>query len=163
MEQAARTYGRAAHGAIAVLVVFAASFIGNAATMPNIPTWYAELQKPWFTPPNWLFGPVWSLLYTGLIIAFYRILRQDPQTPGRSRAILVFCAQIALNALWSIAFFGLRSPALGLVVIVFLWLSIVANMVAFRRIDRPSSWAFPPYLAWVTFAAALNVAIFALN
>jgi len=163
MEQASRTYGRAAHGAIAVLVVFAASFIGNAATMPNIPTWYADLQKPWFTPPNWLFGPVWSLLYTGLIIAFYRILRQDPQTPGRRRAILVFCAQIALNALWSIAFFGLRSPALGLVVIVFLWLSIVANMMAFRRIDRPSSWAFPPYLAWVTFAAALNVAIFALN
>jgi tryptophan-rich sensory protein len=126
---------------VAVLVVFASSFIGNAATMPNIPTWYAELQKPWFTPPNWLFGPVWSLLYTGLIIAFYRILRHDCRTQGRRRAIMVFCVQIALNALWSISFFGLRSPALGLVVIVFLWLSIVANIIKAGHHQRlMASW-----------------------
>lgn len=148
---------------MAIGVVFAASFIGNAATMPNIPTWYAEIQKPWFTPPNWLFGPVWTLLFTGLIVAFYRILRLDPLTPGRGRAIIIFIAQIACNALWSIAFFGMRSPGLGLVVIVFLWSSIVANMIAFRRLDRLSSWIFPPYLAWVTFAGALNLAIFMMN
>jgi tryptophan-rich sensory protein len=71
--------------------------------------------------------------------------------------------QIACNALWSIAFFGMRSPGLGLVVIVFLWSSIVANMIAFRRLDRLSSWAFPPYLAWVSFAGALNLAIFMMN
>jgi tryptophan-rich sensory protein len=163
MEEATRSYGRAAHAAMAVGVVFAASFIGNAATMPNIPTWYAEIQKPWFTPPNWLFGPVWTLLFTGLIVAFYRILRLDPLTPGRGRAIIIFIAQIACNALWSIAFFGMRSPGLGLVVIVFLWSSIVANMIAFRRLDRLSSWIFPPYLAWVTFAGALNLAIFMMN
>jgi tryptophan-rich sensory protein len=163
MEEATRSYGRAAHAAMAIGVVFAASFIGNAATMPNIPTWYAEIQKPWFTPPNWLFGPVWTLLFTGLIVAFYRILRLDPQTPGRGRAIIIFIAQIACNALWSIAFFGMRSPGLGLVVIVFLWSSIVANMIAFRRLDRLSSWIFPPYLAWVTFAGALNLAIFMMN
>ena len=163
MEEATRSYGRAAHAAMAIGVVFAASFIGNAATMPNIPTWYAEIQKPWFTPPNWLFGPVWTLLFTGLIVAFYRILRLDPLTPGRRRAIIIFIAQIAFNALWSIAFFGMRSPGLGLVVIVFLWSSIVANMIAFRRLDRLSSWIFPPYLAWVTFAGALNLAIFMMN
>ena len=163
MEEATRSYGRAAHAAMAISVVFAASFIGNAATMPNIPTWYAEIQKPWFTPPNWLFGPVWTLLFTGLIVAFYRILRLDPQTPGRRRAILIFIVQITCNALWSIAFFGMRSPGLGLVVIVFLWSSIVANMIAFRRLDRLSFWAFPPYLAWVTFAGALNLAIYLIN
>jgi tryptophan-rich sensory protein len=163
MEEATRSYGRAAHAAMAIGVVFAASLIGNAATMPNIPTWYAEIQKPWFTPPNWLFGPVWTLLFTGLIVAFYRILRLDPLTPGRRRAIIIFIAQIAFNALWSIAFFGMRSPGLGLVVIVFLWSSIVANMIAFRRLDRLSFWAFPPYLAWVTFAGALNLAIYQIN
>ena len=163
MEEATRSYGRAAHAAMAISVVFAASFIGNAATMPNIPTWYAEIQKPWFTPPNWLFGPVWTLLFTGLIVAFYRILRLDPQTPERGRAIIIFVVQITFNALWSIAFFGMRSPGLGLVVIVFLWSSIVANMIAFRRLDRLSFWAFPPYLAWVTFAGALNLAIYLIN
>jgi translocator protein len=163
MEEGPRSYGRAAHAAMAIGVVFTASFIGNAATMPNIPTWYAEIQKPWFTPPNWLFGPVWTLLFTALIVAFYRILRLDPQTPGRGRAIMIFVVQIACNALWSIAFFGMRSPGLGLVVIVFLWSSIVANMIAFRRLDRLSSWAFPPYLAWVSFAGALNLAIFMMN
>ena len=163
MEEATRSYGRAAHAAMAISVVFAASFIGNAATMPNIPTWYAEIQKPWFTPPNWLFGPVWTLLFTGLIVAFYRILRLDPQTPGRRRAILIFIVQITCNALWSIAFFGMRSPGLGLVVIVFLWSSIMANMIAFRRLDRLSFWAFPPYLAWVTFAGILNLAIYQIN
>ena len=163
MEQVSRSYGRAAHAAIAIGVVFAASFIGNAATMPNIPTWYAQIQKPWFTPPNWLFGPVWTLLFTALIVAFYRILRLDPLTPGRRRAIIIFVIQIVCNALWSIAFFGMRSPGLGLVVIVFLWSSIVANMIAFRRLDRLSSWAFPPYLAWVSFAGALNLAIYLMN
>jgi tryptophan-rich sensory protein len=163
MEEGTRSYGRAVHAAIAICVVFTASFIGNAATMPNIPTWYAEIQKPWFTPPNWLFGPVWTLLFTALIVAFYRILRLDPQTPGRRRAIIIFVVQIGLNALWSIAFFGMRSPAFGLVVIVFLWLSIVANMIVFRRLDKLSSWPFPPYLAWVTFAGALNLAIFLMN
>jgi tryptophan-rich sensory protein len=163
MEAVTQSYGRAAHAAIAICVVFAASFIGNAATMPNIPTWYAEIQKPWFTPPNWLFGPVWTLLFTALIVAFYRILRVDPQTPGRRRAIIIFVVQIAFNALWSIAFFGMRSPGLGLVVIVFLWSSILANMIAFRRLDRLSSWAFPPYLAWVSFAGALNLAIYMMN
>ena len=163
MEQVSRSYGWAAHAAIAICVVFAASFIGNAATMPNIPTWYAEIQKPWFTPPNGLFGPVWTLLFTALIVAFYRILRIDPQTPGRGRAIIIFIVQIAFNSLWSIAFFGMRSPGLGLLVIVFLWSSILANMIVFRRLDKLSSWPFPPYLAWVTFAGALNLAIFLMN
>ena len=163
MDSPSRNYGRATHALIAALVVFAASFIGTRATIPNIPIWYADLQKPWFTPPNWLFGPVWTLLYLALAYGFYRILRKDPAMLGRRRAIMIFIAQITLNALWSVVFFGLRNPALGLGVIVLLWLSIMANMIAFWKLDQIAAWPFAPYLAWVTFAGALNVAIFLLN
>lgn len=163
MEQDKRTYGWRVHAVIAAATVIVASLVGNLATTPNIPTWYDPLPKPWFTPPNWVFGPVWTVLYALLAWSFYRILRKDPQTPGRSRAIMIFIAQIALNTLWSIVFFGLRSPALGLVVIAPLWASIILNAIAFRRVDPLSAWSFAPYLAWVSFAAILNAAIHQLN
>ncbi len=163
MDSSSRSYGWASHALIAALVVVTASFIGTRATIPNIPIWYAGLQKPPFTPPNWLFGPVWTLIYAALALSFYRILRKDPGAPGRSRAIIAFMVQITLNALWSVSFFGLHSPALGLVVIALLWLSIVANMIAFWTLDHIAAWPFAPYLAWVTFAGALNVAIVMLN
>jgi translocator protein len=148
---------------IAVAVVFVASAIGGAATGPNIPTWYATIEKPWFTPPNYVFGPVWTLLYALLAFAFWRILRLPAETPRRSGAIVWFVAQMTLNALWSVAFFGFRSPELGFAVIVALWLAIVVNMVAFMRLDRLAGWIFVPYLAWVTYAGALNLAIALLN
>ena len=148
---------------LAVGVVFVASAIGGAATGPNIPTWYATIQKPSFNPPNYVFGPVWTILYAMLAFSFWRILRLPAQTPGRSGAIALFVAQISLNALWSVAFFGFRSPESGLVVIVALLLAIVANMVVFMRLDRIAGWMFPPYLAWVAFASALNIAIVQLN
>lgn len=148
---------------LAVGVVFAASAIGGAATGPNIPTWYASIQKPWFNPPNYVFGPVWTILYAMLAFSFWRILQLPAETPGRSVAIALFVAQISLNALWSVAFFGFNSPVAGLVVIIALVLAIVANMVAFIRLDRVAGWMFPPYLAWVAFASALNLAIVQLN
>lgn len=148
---------------VAIVVVFVASAIGGLATGPNIPTWYDKIAKPWFTPPNWVFGPVWTLLYTMLAFAFWRILRMPADTPGRKGAIGWFLTQIVLNAAWSVVFFGMRSPEMALVVIAGLWLSIVANMVAFMRLDRLAGWIFAPYIAWVSFAAALNVAIAWLN
>ncbi len=163
MEQNSENQGWTAHAAIAALAVFGPSFIASKVTIANIPTWYVALEKPWFTPPNWVFGPVWTLLYAGLAVALYRILRKDRATPERGRALIIFAVQMALNTFWSIAFFGLHSPALGLVVITLLWLSIIANALAFRRLDRLSAWPFAPYLAWVSFAALLNERIFALN
>lgn len=148
---------------LAVGVVFVASAIGGAATGPNIPTWYATIQKPWFNPPNYVFGPVWTILYAMLAYSFWLILRLPAETPGRSRAIAWFVAQISLNALWSVAFFGFRSPEAGMVVIVALLLAIVGNMMAFMRLDRIAGWMFPPYVAWVAFASALNMAIVQLN
>ena len=149
--------------AIAIGVVVAASAIGGSATGPNIPTWYASIQKPWFNPPNYVFGPVWTILYLMLAFSFWRILRLPADTPGRGRAIGWFVVQISLNALWSVAFFGFHSPEFGLGVIAALLIAIVGNMIAFMRLDRIAGWMFPPYLAWVAFASVLNLAIVQLN
>ncbi|MDP2354634.1 MAG: TspO/MBR family protein [Beijerinckiaceae bacterium] len=149
--------------AIAIGVVFVASAIGGSATGPNIPTWYASIQKPWFNPPNYVFGPVWTVLYIMLAFSFWRILRLPSDTPGRARAIGWFVVQISLNALWSVAFFGFQSPEFGLGVIAALLVVIVGNMIVFLRLDRIAGWMFAPYLAWVAFASVLNLAIVQLN
>lgn len=148
---------------VAGAVVFAAATIGNLATMPAIPTWYAGLTKPSFNPPNWLFGPVWGLLYAMMAVAFWRILRLPAGAPGRGAAISAFLAQMTLNALWSVAFFGAQSPPLGFAVIAALWIAIAATIGLFRRLDRLAAWMLVPYLAWVSFAALLNGAIWRLN
>lgn len=154
------TAGRAA---VAVLPVVTVLILGQLATYPNLTPWYASLAKPSFNPPNWIFGPVWTALYALMALAFYRVLRLLPATPGRSPAIVLFLVQTALNAAWSWAFFAARSPAAGLIVIAALWMSIAATLVAFWRLDRISGACFAPYLAWVSFAAVLNFAIWRLN
>lgn len=148
---------------IAAATVFAAATIGNLATMPAIPTWYAGLTKPAFNPPNWVFGPVWGLLYAMMAVAFWRILRLPAEQPGRAPAIGAFLAQMALNALWSVAFFGAKSPSLGFLTIVALWLAIAATIALFARLDRIAAALLVPYIAWVSFAAVLNAAIWRLN
>jgi tryptophan-rich sensory protein len=148
---------------LAGAVVFGAATIANLVTMPVIPTWYAGLVKPFFNPPNWLFGPVWGLLYAMMAVAFWRILRLPAQTPGRMAAIVAFLLQMTLNALWSVAFFGAQSPNLGLLVIAALWIAIAATIAVFARLDRAAGWLLAPYIAWVSFAALLNGAIWRLN
>ena len=149
--------------AAAIAPVLAAALAGSAVTMPAIPTWYAGLAKPWFTPPNWLFGPAWTLLYALMAYAFWRILTLDRPADDKRAAILAFLVQIALNALWSFAFFGARAPGAGLVVIAALWVAITATIVAFARLDRVAAWLLAPYLAWTTFASALNIGVYVLN
>ena len=144
-------------------VVFVAATIGNLATMPAIPTWYAGLVKPSFNPPNWLFGPVWGLLYAMMAVAFWRVLRQPVEEPARAAAIAAFLVQMTLNALWSVAFFTAQNPPLGFAVIAALWIAIVATIALFARLDRVAARLLVPYLAWVSFAALLNGAIWRLN
>lgn len=151
------------YAVLAVVVVFAAGAIGSAATLPSIPGWYQGLNKPFFTPPNWVFGPAWTLLYTILAYAFWRILRLDPATPGRSAALVVFAVQLVLNALWSIVFFGMHSPGFGLVVVFALEASVIAMILHFRALDAVAGWINIPYALWVAFATALNVGIVLLN
>ncbi len=148
---------------IAATPVILAGAVGNIATIPNIPTWYAGLARPPMTPPNWLFGPAWTLLYLLMAVAFFRILRLDPATPGRTRAIGVFMLQLALNTSWSFAFFGAHSPALGLMVILPLESLIVLTIFLFRRLDRVAAACLLPYAVWVAFATYLNVGFWMLN
>lgn len=148
---------------IAFAIVFAAAAIGNMATMPSIPTWYAGLNKPFFNPPNWIFGPVWSLLYTLLAISFYRILRVAKTNPDKKRAVIAFAIQMALNPLWSIVFFYLHAPAYALIIVVMLEISVLVMIGAFLRVDRLAAHLQWPYAAWVAFASLLNAAIVVLN
>ncbi|MDB5644020.1 MAG: TspO protein [Hyphomicrobiales bacterium] len=156
-----RPPGKLVSLAVAALPVIAASAIGTFATLPNIPGWYAALAKPSFTPPNWLFGPAWTTLYVLMAYAFYRVLRTD--YTDRTLPVAAFLLQIALNAGWSVAFFGGRSPLAGLLVIVPLWLTILWTCVLFWKRDKLAGALFIPYLAWVSFAAALNFEVWRLN
>jgi translocator protein len=149
---------------IAILPVVAASLIGSAVTIPQIPGWYAGLAKPPFNPPNWLFAPVWTTLFALMALAAFRVLRRPVDTPGRGQTLVAYHVQLALNMLWSCVFFGLNSPAGGLVVIALLLAAMIWTMRRFAGLgDRLSVGLFVPYLAWVSFASLLNGAIWWLN
>ena len=142
-----------------VLLCFGVSFLGGMVTVPALRPWYEELAKPSWTPPGWVFGPVWTILYPLIAIAGWTIWRE-----GRSRvAVLLFLLQLALNAAWPWLFFGLRRLDWALVDIVALLIAIVATIVVFYRLRRRAALLLVPYLAWVAFAAALNFAIWRLN
>lgn len=147
----------------AIIPVMAASIIGQVFTAPAIDGWYRALNKPFFTPPDIAFPLVWTLLYALMAVAFWRVLRARPIAGPTGGAIALFVAQLVANAGWSYAFFGLRSPVAGLVVIGVLLLLIALTIRAFRPIDRAAAFALYPYFGWVGFAALLNAAIVFLN
>ena len=145
-----------------LLITFAAAGVGGLFTAPGVRDWYPTLHKPTWTPPGWLFGPVWTALY--LCIAMAGILGwRKAGFGGAKLAMTLFGVQLILNAGWSFVFFGLRQPGWGFAEIVVLWMSILATTVTLFRISTPSGVLFVPYLLWVTFAAALNFAIWRLN
>jgi benzodiazapine receptor len=141
---------------------FAAAAIGGLATAPAIPGWYAGLIKPAFNPPNWIFGPVWTLLYALMAIAAWRVWRRGGFAMS-GRALTLFFLQLALNLAWSLIFFAGRRIGWALIDIAALWLSLAATAVMFWRRDRIAGAMLAPYLAWVSFAAVLNLAIWRLN
>ncbi|PLK70570.1 sensor histidine kinase [Rhizobium sp. TH135] len=133
---------------------------GLLAGLTNTPgDWYQSLEKPFFNPPSWLFGPVWTTLYVLIGIAGARIWQRAP----KSAAMQLWFAQMAFNLMWSPAFFGLQNPELALIVIVGMLVTIIAFMVKAKPIDRVSMLLFVPYLAWVAFASLLNLSIAWLN
>lgn len=149
--------------AVCILIPLAAGAIGALFTTPTIPDWYAGLIKPALTPPAWIFGPVWTLLYVLMGIAVFLVWRRGLGAPGAKGAVEIFFVQLVLNAAWSAVFFGSRSPAAALIVIVALWGAIAAAINRFARISRPAAWLLAPYILWVSFAAYLNLAIYLLN
>lgn len=144
-----------------------AGLIGSVFTATTIPTWYATLNRPSLAPPNWIFGPVWTTLFVLMGVALYLVWKQWavlPWTRTQKRlAMTVFGAQLGLNTLWSIIFFGLRNPGAAVIEIAVLWLAIATNIYLFAKVSKPAAWLLVPYLLWVSFASYLNYAIWSLN
>ena len=148
---------------VSLVVCQCAGIIGSLFTSPAIPTWYASLQKPVFTPPNWLFAPAWITLYLLMGIAAFLVWRVGLETRRVKIALIIFLVQLVLNSLWSIAFFGMQSPLYGIIVIIILWLMILLTIFRFAGISATAAWLLVPYILWVSFASALNIAIWILN
>lgn len=147
----------------AIVISQLAGIVGSLFTGQAINTWYATLEKPALQPPAWLFGPVWTILYVLMGVAAFLVWRNGWAHRKAKVALMFFFVQLVLNALWSIIFFGLHSPGGALVEMAFLWVAIVATIVAFARVSAIASWLLAPYLIWVSFAAYLNYAIWILN
>lgn len=147
---------------LAVVICYAAAAVGGFATANAVSGWYATVNKPSFNPPNWLFGPVWSLLYTMMAIALWGVWKQE-MSSAVSTAMIWFFIQLVLNSLWSFAFFYFESPAAGLFVIIPLWIAILITILKFWPIASWTAYLLIPYLLWVSFATLLNAAIWWLN
>ena len=140
-----------------ILICEGAGALGSLFTAGSVATWYVTLVRPSFSPPNWVFGPVWGLLYLFMAIAVFLVWKK------RGEGLMLFWAQLFLNALWSPLFFGLQNPLIALFDIVLLWMLILVTTFFFFRTSRASGALMLPYLAWVSFASVLNAAIVLLN
>lgn len=145
-----------------VFVSYLAGIIGSFFTFSQITDWYVTLEKPIFSPPNWVFGPVWNTLYLLMGIALFLVL-VSKKSKDRSLGIKVFYFQLILNALWSIVFFGMENIELALLVIIVLWGSIFMTIKIFYKVNKTAANLLLPYIIWVTIASLLNLGIVLLN
>lgn len=171
---------------ISIILCELAGAIGAIYTAPAINSWYVHLVKPLLNPPNWIFAPVWTILYFLMGVSLYLVWKNDWKVVNyilvpkhrswnqwserfwmgdwqKVNTISIFVVQYLLNASWSYLFFGLHSPALGFFGILALWWSILYTMVNFYRISKLSAWILAPYIIWVSFAVYLNLSIWFLN
>jgi len=148
---------------VSITLCFVVAFLGSAFTLPSITTWYAQLNKPFFSPPNWIFGPVWTVLYFLMGVSLYIIWNKNLKNKKKEDAIKIFIFQLTLNLLWSLVFFGLHQPLLAFIAIIILWISIFMMIKYFYKISKTSAYLLVPYIIWVTFASILNLAVAVLN
>lgn len=148
---------------ISIVVCQTVGVLGAFLTSDSISNWYTTLNKPIFSPPNWIFGPVWTLLYLLMAISFYLIWKQNIKKQKSQKAINLFAAQLFFNFLWSPVFFGSRSPLSGLIIILTMWTLIILTIVEFSKLSKTAAYLLFPYLFWVSFATVLNLAIVLLN
>jgi len=148
---------------ISIFICQGAGMLGSFFTIPSIPTWYATIKKPSFTPPNWLFAPVWIALFALMGIALFLIWRKGLHNTQVRIAFIIFIIQLILNISWSAAFFGFRSPLLGFIIIIVLWVAILLTIVTSHKVSALASFLLIPYIIWVSFAAVLNFSIMILN
>ena len=150
--------------AVFVATCIAVGYLSGIVTRSSVVTWFPTLIKPSFNPPGWLFAPVWSFLYVLMGVAAGLVWnRIENDRPNVRKALVYFIIQLALNALWSLLFFGLKNPLLALVEIVLLWLMIYETYLKFIKIDKIVGYLFVPYILWVSFATVLNASIWWLN
>ena len=172
-----------------IIICELAGVVGSFFTMPAIEGWYASLNKPSFNPPNWIFGPVWTLIFTLMGVALYIVWKKkfkvEPSSAKASawqrkawnpvsqklmsgswqkmNVILIFSLQLFLNILWSVIFFGFHQTGLAFFELLMLWVSIIYTIINFYRISKASAYLLLPYLLWVSFAAILNLSIWIIN
>lgn len=142
-----------------ILLCQLAGVIGSVFTSQSIPDWYSQLNKPWFTPPNWLFAPVWLSLFTLMGISAYMVWERKKGI----YPLIIFDIQLVVNTVWNYLFFGLRNPLYGLIGIVILWFLILATIIEFYKVSKKASLLLVPYIIWVTIATLLNYYIWILN
>lgn len=142
---------------------FSAAAIGSIFTVKSIPVWYATLSKPPFNPPNWLFGPAWTLLYTLMAISIFLVIRNGFAEKQVKKAAGYWIYQIVLNALWSVVFFGFKSPLWAIPVIVLLIDAILHTIIESYKVSKTAAYLLLPYIAWILFATYLNVGVYILN
>jgi len=140
-----------------------AGLIGSIFTTSAIPAWYATLQKPSFSPPNWIFGPVWIILYILMGISVYLIWQKAAEKKKVKKALWLFWIHLFFNVAWSIIFFGLQNPMLAFLNIIIIWFLIIVLMIKFWKVDKWATYLLIPYLFWVSFASVLNYFIWYLN
>jgi len=146
-----------------IVICYLVAFLGSAFTTPSITTWYVTLNKPFFNPPNWIFAPVWTILFFMMGISLYKVWTKNSNDKKKEQAIKIFIFQLILNLFWSLAFFGLHQPLLALITIVFLWIAILMTIKYFLKISKSAAYLLVPYILWVSFASILNLAIVILN
>ena len=148
---------------ISILICQSAGIFGSIFTFEAVPDWYSTLTKPTFAPPGWVFGPVWIILYFLMGVSLYTVWVSESKPKIRKVFFTVFGIQLVLNALWSLLFFGLRSPLLGLVDIILLDIMVLTTIIYAKSVSKLAAILLVPYLVWIIFATILNSAIFLLN
>lgn len=163
--------------AACIIVCEFAGILGSVFTSPSIGKWYTTLQKPFFNPPNWIFAPVWTLIFLMMGIAFYIVWEKGWQVKnkilvypkflsnfsGKKKTISIFFIQLFLNVFWSFLFFGWHNIGFAFIELLILWVAILLTIVSFYRISKKAAYLLYPYLAWVTFAGVLNFSLWVIN
>lgn len=144
---------------VCIFICQLAGIIGSIFTVSSISVWYAELEKPFFSPPNWIFAPVWLTLYTLMGLSLYLILNEK----NTKTALILFSTQLLLNAFWSILFFGFKNTFFALLEIIFLWIILLLTTINFYKTSKKAGLLLTPYILWVSFAIILNYFIWILN
>ena len=148
---------------ISILLPLAVGATSGFFTVKAIPGWYAQLNKPWFNPPNWLFSPVWTSLYIMMGISLWLVWKSNAPVKIKQPALYLFAVQLILNFFWSLIFFRQHQIGWAVTEIITMWVFILLTIIAFAKVNNIAAWLLVPYISWVSFATVLNYSIWALN